>query len=59
MAKRLQHDMTPPRNTLPLVVGAAVAITAIFGLAVWSFSNTAPERANPVATVPHEQPKGS
>jgi hypothetical protein len=58
MAKRLQHDMTPPRNTVPLVVGAAVGIVAIFSLAVWSFSNTAPERANPVATMPSQQPKG-
>ena len=58
MARRLQHDMTPARNTVPLVVGAAVAIAAVFGLAVWSFSGPAPERANPVATVPHEQPKG-
>lgn len=59
MAKRLQHDMTPSRNAAPLLVGAAVAIATIFGLVVWSLSGSAPERANPVATVPLEQPKGS
>lgn len=60
MARRLQHDMTPDRSTVPWVVGGTVAIV-ILGLLALNFAGADDhDRSHPVATSTQQQsPKGS